>query len=66
MFNMKWYAVFKGHNPSVYNSWPECSRQVTGYPGNLYEGYRDHDEVVRAYEKFIADEKSAKILEQGQ
>jgi ribonuclease HI len=29
----KFYVVWVGHNPGVYNSWDECQAQVKGFEG---------------------------------
>lgn len=35
----KYYAVKNGRQPGIYTSWPECQRQVSGYPGAVYKGF---------------------------
>ena len=30
------YIVFKRQKPGIYNSWPECQKQVNGFKGNVY------------------------------
>ena len=32
---MKYYVVFKGHNPGVYDNWDEVNEQTKGFPGAL-------------------------------
>ena len=27
----KYYVVWEGHNPGVYNSWEECKKQIQNY-----------------------------------
>ena len=29
----KYYAVRAGHKPGVYNTWPECQANITGFKG---------------------------------
>ncbi|KAG9447013.1 hypothetical protein H6P81_013141 [Aristolochia fimbriata] len=31
------YAVYKGREPGVYDSWSAAKEQVNGYPGNCFE-----------------------------
>ncbi|PPR06827.1 hypothetical protein CVT26_003853 [Gymnopilus dilepis] len=33
------YAVRVGRNPGVYHSWPECEKQVKGFPGARYKKF---------------------------
>lgn len=35
----KFYAVKKGRIPGIYNSWPECQKQVTGFSGAVYKSF---------------------------
>ena len=35
----KYYAVGKGKNPGMYESWSCCEGQVKGFPGNQYKGF---------------------------
>lgn len=37
----KFYAVKKGRHPGIYNSWPACQKQVSGYQGAVYRGFMD-------------------------
>jgi len=34
-----YYVVWKGHEPGVYNSWPECKRQIDGFTSAIYKGF---------------------------
>jgi viroplasmin and RNaseH domain-containing protein len=46
---MKWYVVFRGRKPGVYNDWGSCQAQVDGYKGASYRGCRDRNEAEEAY-----------------
>ncbi len=39
MAGKKYYAVRKGVNPGIYNTWDECSSQVTGVAGAEFKGF---------------------------
>ena len=41
----KWYVVFKGKVPGVYDEWEHCSEQVTKFSGNRYKGYKSREEA---------------------
>ncbi len=38
---MKLYAVKKGINPGIYNTWDECKNQVTGFKGAEYKSFNN-------------------------
>ena len=35
----KYYAVRVGLTPGIYLTWPDCERQVKGYPGAQYKSF---------------------------
>lgn len=35
----KYYAVKKGRHPGVYQTWPECQREVVGFSGAVYHSF---------------------------
>jgi ribonuclease HI len=35
----KFYAVWRGHKPGVYDSWLECKAQIDGYQGAQYKAF---------------------------
>lgn len=41
----KIYAVKKGRETGIFNSWPECQAQVTGFNGALYKGFKTKQEA---------------------
>ena len=49
MANRKFYVVWAGENPGIYDSWEECKLQVLGYPGAIYKAYSSQEEAVAAY-----------------
>ena len=36
----KYYVVWIGLNPGIYNSWEECRNQVEGWKGAIYKGFK--------------------------
>lgn len=42
----KFYAVKKGKHPGIYQSWPECQRQVSGFSGAVYKSFSTRAEAV--------------------
>ena len=47
----KWYVVWAGHEPGVYETWAECQRQTQGYPKPLFKSFESRSEALRAYEE---------------
>ena len=47
------YVVFKGRKPSIYNSWPECQKQVNKFKGNAYQSYKSLLDAEIAYNDYI-------------
>lgn len=45
----KWYVVWHGHNPGVYETWDETRRQVEGVPGATYKSYPSPGEANEAF-----------------
>lgn len=46
---MKYYVVWEGREPGVYDNWEDCREQVEGYPGAKYKSYSSQDAAVAAY-----------------
>jgi len=44
----KFYVVWKGHQPGVYDTWAECQQQIQNYPGALYKSFDSKVAAVKA------------------
>ncbi|KAG5358564.1 Ribonuclease H [Yarrowia sp. B02] len=42
---MRFYAVRKGYQPGIYNSWDECQEQVKGFPGFKCKGFTSRQDA---------------------
>ncbi len=49
MPSRKFYVVWEGRSPGVYDSWDECQAQVDGYPGARYKSFGSNAEAVAAF-----------------
>ncbi|MCL2651421.1 MAG: ribonuclease H family protein [Candidatus Azobacteroides sp.] len=62
MAKQKFYVVWKGIIPGVYNSWDECKRQVENFEGALYKSFPSKELAEKAYHsnpyKYIGKEKT--------
>ncbi|MCD7710223.1 MAG: ribonuclease H family protein [Porphyromonadaceae bacterium] len=47
----KYYTVWEGVSPGVYDSWKECQLQVKNYSGAKYKGFASCEEATKAYEE---------------
>jgi ribonuclease HI len=47
MAKKKVYAIAAGHQPGIYESWPEAEKQVKGFAGAMYKGFTDRAEAER-------------------
>ncbi len=45
----KFYVVWVGHNPGIYDTWADAQEQVTNFPGAKYKSFDDIDEATAAY-----------------
>ena len=45
----KFYTVWEGHEPGVYDSWTECQRQIKGFPGAKYKSFKSQQEAEDAF-----------------
>lgn len=45
----KWYVVWHGHNPGVYDSWAEAGAQVQGVPGAKYKSFDSREAAEAAF-----------------
>ena len=41
MARQKYYVVWKGKEPGVYDTWKECERQIRNFDGALYKSFYD-------------------------
>ncbi len=49
MAKNKYYVVWVGAKPGIYNSWPDCQAQIKGYPAAKYKGFSSLAEAQKAY-----------------
>lgn len=46
----KYYVVWKGHQPGIYDSWSECQRQTSGFQGAKFKSFNSKTEAEKAFE----------------
>lgn len=48
----KYYVVWTGRAPGIYDTWEECKAQVEGFPGARYRAYTDLEEATESFREF--------------
>jgi ribonuclease HI len=51
----KFYVVWQGNHPGVYDSWEACLAQVKGFAGAQYKSYKTRDEAEEAFKHPYAE-----------
>lgn len=49
MAKKKYYVVWEGRNPGVYETWEDCQEQVEGWPGAKFKSFSSQEEAVTAF-----------------
>ena len=61
----KYYVVWHGQNPGVYNSWAECQLQIKGFPNAKYKSFKTLEEAEAAFGGTALDYISEKSPKSG-
>lgn len=59
MASRKFYVVFEGRAPGLYDTWEECQEQIDGFPGARYRAFQDQDEATEAFRRYDSGEDMA-------
>ena len=51
MTKQKYYVVWKGNNPGIYQSWERCQNEIKNVKGALFKSFSDEAEAKKAYEQ---------------
>ena len=51
MTKQKYYVVWKGNNPGIYQSWERCQIEIKNAKGALFKSFSDEAEAKKAYEQ---------------
>lgn len=49
MAEKKFYVVWKGKEPGVYDSWKKCERQINGFNGAKYKSFSSREQAEEAF-----------------
>ena len=45
----KFYVVWEGRNPGIYDNWTDAQEQIDHFPGAKYKSYDDIDDATAAF-----------------
>ena len=51
MSKNKFYVVWTGRNPGVYNRWEDCKKEIEGVKGAKYKGFSDRTSAETAFKE---------------
>lgn len=57
----KFYVVWQGFAPGIYDSWDECRAQVEGFSGAKYKAFNNIEEATAAFRGSYTDQASLLI-----
>lgn len=49
MTKQKFYVVWAGHEPGIYDNWNDCEEQIRNYPNAKFKGFDSPEEAAKAY-----------------
>lgn len=47
----KYYVVWRGFKPGIYETWEACKKQVTGFDGAKYKSFTSREEAEQAFDE---------------
>lgn len=66
MAKKKFYVIWKGTEPGVYDSWSDAKKQIDGFEGALYKSFDSQEIAAKAYKSspynYIGKNKTAQPL----
>lgn len=65
MAKNKYYVVWVGAKPGIYDNWTDCQAQIKGYPAAKYKGFATLQEARQAFENKPGDFFSSRKKQGG-
>lgn len=59
MSKQKFYVVWKGNNPGVYQSWEKCQNEIKNVNGALFKSFASLEEAKKAYDQGYKEYKQS-------
>ncbi|MBO5028791.1 MAG: ribonuclease H family protein [Muribaculaceae bacterium] len=57
----KFYVVWEGRHPGVYDDWGDTLEQIDGFPGAKYKAYTSPEAATEAYRRGYAERDAAEL-----
>ncbi len=48
-FRTKYYVVWEGRSPGIYDNWDDAKEQIDGFPGARFKAFRDLEDATAAF-----------------
>lgn len=61
----KYYVVWQGNQPGIYESWEECQKQVIGIAQAQYKSFEDKHEAELAFQRPYSEVKGKKTVRES-
>ena len=61
MAKQKYYVVWVGRQPGVYDNWSDCEEQILNFPGAKYKSFSSSAEATRAFRGSNEDNNPADL-----
>ena len=61
MSKQKYYVVWKGNTPGVYNSWEKCQNEIKNIKGALFKSFGKIEEAKKAYKMGYDEHKKNSV-----
>jgi len=52
----RYYVVFKGHQPGIYDNWPDTQKQIVGFNGCKQKAFDNLTDAVKALKEWLQKE----------
>jgi len=66
----KYYVVWAGHHPGVYETWMECKHQIEGFNGAVYKSFPTLELAIKAFQddpkKYLGQDVRPKAMTEFQ
>lgn len=57
----KYYVIFQGHNPGVYDDWNDAKEQIDGFSNPVYKGFASSGEATEAFRKYMRKDEKGEL-----
>ena len=62
----KYYVVWEGVTPGIYDTWAQCQLQIKGYPAARYKSFKTKEEAEAAFHGNASEYMDTRVRAKGQ